>query len=804
MFRFRLIAFMLFLSGCGEPNCIKPEGLSGLREKSDIVSTGQKWVDSSIKISDKTKVTEINIIPSRINFCPNLHEDFTIGSQEKKVKLPFELKKNDKISFSVIGIKGCKSNEEDEKLRHVKIDEKCGEEETEHFARVLNQEECKDGICPNKYQIDDTKWLDGKEYWSSDFPKSDQDEKEGEITNIINSIKQGQRIDCSKLSESHASKIDTYILNSWCNKVCNIVKKKNCIQTEIVSLPNDSTVNIEEDGDNNKASRFAKLVIKEMEKGTITYIPHLKFIMAGEEFKLPQNIKIKYTSNDHSILESSILTNYDYTMENNHLEGEEFTVKLDHAGKGGYNLRVTKHSSLEDSLYIHVSDKIPEHKPGEKSEDISVDINKIYEVQYMEDLREMLKSKSGTIYYGVRDHGCDYKNEGEFNINVTTKEPCVKTFSVIYDFFDKEVKTAFFGSNYQGNNTSHTDLIDGTTSPTRSLYQSFVASNRTNTIRSTIVALLVLYIVLYTLYYFFGLTHLSIYEFLIVCLKIGVIAQLLQDNSWNFFYDNAFSMFVNGPQQLIDVANFRGTTSNVFEFLDLPLSRFLSSHSVLLIISLIFSGPLGIVAFCLVIWGLITVVLSIFNALFSYITSIAIIALLLSLAPIFITCVLFSYTREMFKKWIGYLVRFSIHPMVLLIFISLISQAMDYIVYSVFDFEVCSICILPINFKIFDFCIFYGYASKSSPNITAMFAFIILGHAMKALIKASSEISDSLSSSYVGSEPSQQYKQDFLGGVGLDKETTKRREVGGGATSSPSSSTQRPQRPQIPQRPGAK
>jgi len=58
---------------------------------------------------------------------------------------------------------------------------------------------------------------------------------------------------------------------------------------------------------------------------------------------------------------------------------------------------------------------------------------------------------------------------------------------------------------------------------------------------------------------------------------------------------------------LIEIANFRGTTSDVFEFLDLPFNRFLSAHSVLLIISLIFSGPLGIVSFCLVIWGLIIV-----------------------------------------------------------------------------------------------------------------------------------------------------------------------------------------------------
>lgn len=50
----------------------------------------------------------------------------------------------------------------------------------------------------------------------------------------------------------------------------------------------------------------------------------------------------------------------------------------------------------------------------------------------------------------IRDHGCDYKeNEGQFSINLTTKEPPTRTFSVIYNFFVEKVKTAFFGSSYK-------------------------------------------------------------------------------------------------------------------------------------------------------------------------------------------------------------------------------------------------------------------------------------------------------------------------------------------------------------------
>ncbi|WP_374698372.1 type IV secretion system protein [Wolbachia endosymbiont (group B) of Limnophora tigrina] len=776
---------LFLLSGCGEGHCIKPENLSGLREKLDIVSTEQKWVDSGVNISDRIRVTEIDIVPSKVNFCPKQYADFAIGPGRNDVTLPFALKKGDTISFSVIGSKVCKDKESETKIRYVKIDEKCSEKETEHFAHVLNREGCQgsiqDGICPNKYIIGNPQWLNGKEYWDPNFSKSDQDEKRKEIKNIINSIKQGENIDCSSLSSSQKSKIDTHILNLLCRRICKFPSdsgNKGCAYIEYNSIEGEIFNALNSSGESVIAETISNVLKEKQVKTDITL---LRVHMDGEDFEY--------------IPTGGICTNCDYKIEKYH-RTPSLTFSLcsrndehcyDRNDKGGFNIRVTKNHSLENNLYISISDKFPEREPDENQGDIPVDISKVYDTEYMEGLKEKLKDKSGTIYYGIRDHGCNYKNEGQFSINLTTKEPPTKTFSAIYNFFDEKVKTAFFGSSYKDSNAIHSD-----TSPVKSLYESFIKSSRTNTIRSTIISLLVLYIVLYTLYYFFGLTHVSIYEFLIICVKIGIITQLLQDGSWNFFYNNAFSIFVNTPKQLIEIANFRGTTSNVFEFLDLPLNRFLSSHSVLLIVSLIFSGPLGIVSFCLVIWGLITVSLSIFNALFSFITSIAIVALLLSLAPIFIICLLFAYTRQMFQNWVKNLARFAIHPVVLLIFISLISQVMDYIIYSVFDFEVCSTCILSIDLKIFNPCIFYGYASKYTPNITAMMAFVILGHAMKALVEASSTISDSLFGVYVASEPGRQYQQSLMGTVGLDEQSSFRR--GWGASQQSGAS-----RPQIPQ-----
>ncbi|MGL9681917.1 MAG: type IV secretion system protein [Wolbachia sp.] len=778
MHKFLLIVTLFILPGC-ERRCIKPEDLSGLREKLDVVSTEQKWVDSGVHISDSVKVTEISIVPSKVNFCTKQYKDFAVqsGKDPVVVTLPFALKAGDSISFSIIGSKICKND--NGTFIYKKIDESCGEGEMEYFAHVLNREECqaifqngeyKYTICPNKLMIGSAKWLAGQEYWSSDFSKPDREKRRKEIVNI-NSIKHGENINCSKLLSDQKSKMDSYILNFACKNTC-YYSGQNCVEIESNTI--DDANLIKSIGDalvaaEDKASEITKAIKKIAEKGGIkTYIPSLVASTQRESF--------------------NAWTNCDHKVEKDHPQGEEltFTFACKDQCKGGYNIRVTRvpnPTKLKNSLYIRVSDTFPEHDPDETQGDILVDVNEVHDAKYMEILKDKLKNKSGIIYYGIRDHGCDYKkNEGQFSIKLTTKEPPTRTFSVIYNFFDEKVKTAFFGSRYKDSNAVHSE-----SSPVKSLYQSFVASNRTKTIRSTIVSLLVLYIVLYTLYYFFGLTHVSMYESLIICVKIGIITQLLQDNSWNFFYNNAFSIFINTPKQLIEIANFRDTTLNVFEFLDLPLNRFLSAHSVLLIISLIFSGPLGIVSFCLVIWGLIIVVLSIFNALFSFITSIAIIALLLSLTPIFIICLLFTYTRHMFHNWVKNLARFVVHPAVLLTFISLVSQVMDYIVYSVFNFEVCTTCILNADLKIFKICIFSGYASKHTPNIAAMMAFVILGYTMKALVEASSKISDSLFDVYVQEETGKQYQQSLMGLVGLDEQSVHRRQAKRGVGAQPSS-----------------
>ncbi|CQD08334.1 TrbL/VirB6 plasmid conjugal transfer family protein [Wolbachia endosymbiont wPip_Mol of Culex molestus] len=356
---------LFLLSGCG---CIKPEDSSGLREKLDIVSTEQKWVDSGVYISDKIKVTEINIVPNKVNFCSQ-YKDFAIEPGVRNVTLPFALKAGDAISFSVVGSKMCKNN--NGMVTCKKIDENCGEGEKEYFSHVLNQEKCQGEICPNKYEIGNAQWLNGKEYWSSEL---DQSERE-EIRNVIDSIKQqGENVDCSKLSESSASKIDTRILNLLCGRICKFSfgsGEKGCVYIEYNSIEGEIFNTLNSRGE----SVIAEIIDNVLkEKRVKTDITLLRVHMDNEEFE--------------HIPGGGICINCDHKIDRNHPK-PELTFSLgDGKGKGGFNIRVTKNHSLKNNLYIHVSDKFPEHNPGEILGDIPVDISEVHNTEYMERLKK--------------------------------------------------------------------------------------------------------------------------------------------------------------------------------------------------------------------------------------------------------------------------------------------------------------------------------------------------------------------------------------------------------------------------------
>ncbi len=712
-------------------SCIHPMNI-GIRQESTVVSAKQKWVDSGILVSPGEKIEKIELLSDSVNFCKSKRNaTFTVKAGTNEHKLPFPLYAGDQIMFSVVGSKMC--IKQDGTKEYKTIDKQCDEGSQEYFAKVLNKWDCEDEICPNKHIVnkkDDAEvWLRGKEYWGINTKKEDIEKGEEQLKVIHkNEVTNGDKNEY-KYNENEYNEISTYILNLMLGRICgSSISKSPCVITESIDI------------------RSVQGLIKNTRKEYI--VKSINDLLQGKHDTSIQGLSVRLGSESFGKGSNGILTNHAYEInkKNNtgdpvYNRGDSMSFDLPQNSYGGYNIMVSviNNGDLKRDLYIHIADddKMPEHSPGLDT-DIQVNVENIDTVlKTLHGSSDSTNSTSlkGKIYYGIKNYGCDYEdNEGEFNINLTITRPPKAIISSIYNFFINKVKEKFSLTSQSTTEKSHV----------RKIYEQL-----TEGIKPIIVSLLVLFIVAYTLCYFFGLSNISVYEFLMICVRVGIVAQLLSSGSWNFFYNNLFYFFENAPSQLMGIVNDGNEPERgIFTVFDESLDRFLSWRSWQLIISLIFSGPLGIVLFCLIIWGTVLIVKCLFDAFFSFATYGAMIALLITLAPFFIVCILFKYTRKMFTLWISGMATFGLQPVILIIVMQLIMSAMRYVVYSMFNFTACTQCILSISpLNIFSICLVHGYVADYFPDICAIMAFIILAHSLKFMVDFSFTISQSLLSS---------------------------------------------------------
>ena len=290
---------------------------------------------------------------------------------------------------------------------------------------------------------------------------------------------------------------------------------------------------------------------------------------------------------------------------------------------------------------------------------------------------------TGTIWFKINDPDGVYNNNvGSYDVTVTQHKTTNGFGSLFSDVISK---------------------ISGLVSQAGVIFvQNMVCSNQETTftcwdfLRSVHI-MLVLYIVIFGIMFLFGLIKIDYVDFLIRVIKIAVIITVTGPDNAKFLYTYVFQGFSKTSSYLIAMATGQ-SPSNPFGFLSQSVAALLlDGITYFKLLSLVFQGEIGIIAFVIIVMGIFKFASGIFSAFEIFLTSFIGLAGCFILSPIFICFILFDKTRYLFDGWFKSMVKFTIEPVILFIGMIILNALLVSLIQQIFNFSACFKCVIPFN-----------------------------------------------------------------------------------------------------------
>lgn len=300
-------------------------------------------------------------------------------------------------------------------------------------------------------------------------------------------------------------------------------------------------------------------------------------------------------------------------------------------------------------------------------------------------------NSSGYLWMKIDNAQNDYQNSiGQYSVQFFTSQSTGR--------FVNLVLTPFFNAVSSMINTAGQTLFQNMT-----CYNFTDKSSCTNFF-NYIKAILILYVAVYGGMFLMGVTQISQTDLVIRVIKIGIVAGLMNQNTFNFFNTYVFNFVTGFTAEIIanmsgySLFTSSGTIPNPFMSLDSLMSRIFFSKTFLSqLLALLATGISGIIYFVIVIVALVIVIITSLRAIATYVMAILALALLIGLAPIFLTFMLFDFTRYLFDNWVRFTFRYMMEPVILMAGIIVLTQMFTiYLDYAV-GYSVCWKCALPIK-----------------------------------------------------------------------------------------------------------
>lgn len=263
--------------------------------------------------------------------------------------------------------------------------------------------------------------------------------------------------------------------------------------------------------------------------------------------------------------------------------------------------------------------------------------------------------------------------------------------------------------------------------------------------------------------YVIGISQITQRDGLIRIITFAIVIILINPNSWEFFNTYLFGLFVDGGGVLIShvinyqdfdfnneqIETIRNDPGRVFTMFDKVFTIVSSQAFWYKIGALLFSGWLGIYVFLAIAFGVAIFTIALIKTFIIYMVSMVMMGILLLLAPIFITFLLFKYTRKMFMSWLGQLISVTLQPVIVIAAVGIFTNLFLAGIYAALGFTACRICFLGVAFPVvLPFtCILPGFTTINamhapddailvSPitNLAAGFYIFIIAHAMYVFV----------------------------------------------------------------------
>ncbi|MCC8368839.1 MAG: type IV secretion system protein [Rickettsia endosymbiont of Oxypoda opaca] len=399
-------------------------------------------------------------------------------------------------------------------------------------------------------------------------------------------------------------------------------------------------------------------------------------------------------------------------------------------------------------------------------------------------------SGDGYLWMRILNDQQDYQNsEGSYQVKFSTSQQVgsftIKVMTPLLTLFKTKVQSA-----------------------AESIFQNMICYNRSDNSSCTnffnyIKAMLILYVMVYGAMYLLGFVKINQQELVIRIIKIGIVSGLMNGNTFEFFNHYLFNAITGFSDEII--SNMSGyslftstnTISNPFMFLDAVMSKiFFSQTFIAQLLALLSLGLSGIIYFIIVFVAIVIVIITALRAVAVYIMAFMATCILIGVGPLFLTFMLFDFTRYLFDNWVRFTFRYMLEPVILMAGIIVLTQLFTIYLDFVLGYSVCWKCSLAIKIPFIKtilpvallnvpiFCINWfapwgmDYNSgMMGVNMQHIIALVIIAYGMYGYVEFSGEMVAKLTSAAgpsatkMGGAMSDAAETGALKQVGMDKES---------------------------------